>query len=93
MNMLKRVASGNGSSQRRMTKIFDLDRDFGSNIEEWSNGVVIGVVEYDLAEKGRLVITIGIAVKGVMVEGVIGGFDEIVAGEDEGGSEVQVERV
>lgn len=70
------------------------DGDPCGGVEEGGDGVVGGVVEHDLLEEGGLSVAAGAAVEGVLVvvEGVVGGLDEVAAAEDEA-SEVEVQRV
>lgn len=70
------------------------DGDSGGGVEEGGDAVVVGVVEHDLSEEGGLAVAAGAAEGGVfvVVEGVVGGLDEVAAAEDEG-AEGGVERV
>lgn len=67
------------------------DRDTCGGVEEARDFVVSGVSEHDLVEEGGLAVAAGAAVGGVLVvvEGVVGGLDEVAAPEDEA-AEVEV---
>ena len=70
------------------------DGDARGGVEEARDGIVVGFIEHDLAEERGLAVAAGAAVEGVLVvvEGVVGGLDEVPAAEDQV-AEVRVERV
>ncbi|KAF7833910.1 hypothetical protein G2W53_008769 [Senna tora] len=68
--------------------------DAGGCVEEGGDGVIGGVVELDLMEEGGFTVAAGAAEAGVgvVVEGVVGGLNEVAASEDEV-AEAEVERM
>jgi len=70
------------------------DGDPCGGIEERRDVIILGAVQHDLAEEGGLAVAAGAAVERVLVvvEGVVGGLDEVPAPEDQG-AERGVERV
>lgn len=61
------------------------DGDTCGGVEEARDGVVSGVLEHDFVEEGGFAVAAGAAVDGVLVvvEGVVGGLDEVATAEDE----------